>query len=156
MRRTVFSLGVALTLLVSPVSVKAHGGCYGFWPFWPLAFGTGIALGTAAYYDSHCYPRYVYASPPCSYYGYSVASPIYAPPAQAPVVNSMPALPAPPPVSDWVPSSPGAGHWVPEPHPYRYVPGKPERRPAAAGTPPLPTISVTSSLGNVPVYTISR
>lgn len=158
MKRIALALGAALTLLANPITVNAHGGCFGFWPFWPLAFGTGIALGTAAYHDSCYYPRYVYAGPPYAYYPYRAAPTTYVttvPGAPAPIVNDMPAPPTSAPAADWVPSSPGPGHWVPDPHPYAYAPGKPEQRLPVAAMPAAQTVTVTSSPGKVPIYTIT-
>ena len=121
MKRTSLILGIALTLSSSTANLRA-GGCCGFWPFLPLAFA-GIAIASAA--SAHSSPTYVYAPPPYPY-GYPYSYPqSHAPdqqPAQVPSGATAPAMSSVEQGSHWVPSSPGAGHWVPDPTPYVYAP----------------------------------
>lgn len=135
MKRLSLILAVALTLGTGSMNVRAHGcGGWGGWHggcgwggcgWWPLAtFGIGLGVGTAvgyasaprypAYSYSYVYPAYAYA-PPSSAYVVPVGS--YArQPVNTPVV-----APAPQ-VAVWVPSTPGAGKWVPDRNPYSYTP----------------------------------
>jgi len=147
----------ALTLSAGGMNARAHGGgCYGgcFWPFIPLAFGIGAAVAAAA--SSHSQPVYVYAPPSYPYYSPPVSSaPASAAAAYEPAANHLVAASQPPPV--WFPSSPGAGHWVPDPMPYSYatralVNNGVKRPTAREGQ----TVTVTHSPGTVPVYVISH
>ena len=152
MKRTALILGIVLTLSGSTTNLRAHGGCYGFWPFWPLAlFGAGLAVASVASANSS--PTYVYAPPAYPYgYAYSYAQPQHsyaAPPAQAP------AAPAHYEVASWVPSTPGAGHWVPDPTPYSYNPAV-ETKVVVSAPEPATLVTVNRSAGNVPVYTVAR
>ena len=158
MKRTALILGIVLTLSGSTSNLRAHGGCYGFWPFWPLAlFGAGLAVASVA--SAHSSPTYVYAPPAYPYgYAYSYAQPQHsyvAPPAQAPAPTSAPAAPAHYEISSWVPSSPGPGHWVPDATPYSYSPGVQTKMVVSAAE-PATFVTVNRSAGNVPVYTVTR
>ncbi len=164
MKRTALVLGIAATLTGGSMNASAHGGCFGFWPIWPFAFGAGIALGTAACYDSYCYPRYVYAPPAYPYaYTYSYPQPVYgynptAIQAPAAVAARPPMDPAASQVASAMPALAGAGHWVPDPQPYSYNPGAGHPIVSATSVPATttPAVMVTRSVGNVPVYTIVR
>ena len=151
MKRIGLVLSIGLSLCAGSLNVQAHG-C-GFWPFWGfgLGLGVGAALSWPAYSCAYAYPAYTYGYPP-----YAYAPPAYAydpPVAQAPVRTPPPPAPQPPPPPVWNPSTPGAGHWVPDPTPYRYVPSSAA---GAAATSPPETVTVTRSVGGVPVYTVSR
>jgi len=155
MKRIVLGLAVAATLCTSSINVRAYGCYYGgpcFWPFWPLALGAGIALGSSiAYSHSYSSPTYVYAPPPYAY-SYSQPANTYSSstsvqPASVQHDSSAPA-PVYAEVSPWIPSTPGAGHWVPDPSPYTYG--------AARAPVVVETVTVTNSIGGVPVYTVSR
>lgn len=159
MKRRIIILGIALSLSGSTFSVRAHGGCYGFWPFWPFALGAGLAIASVASAQNHSSPTYVYTPAEYSY-------PYSSPPPQNPTINPLTQTPAPSgpavqpepnPLSSWVPSSPGAGHWVPDPTPYTYSQApQPKSTPAIMAEPRTEVITLTHSAGNVPVYTISR
>ncbi|HVV73843.1 MAG TPA: hypothetical protein VHI52_20435 [Verrucomicrobiae bacterium] len=155
MKRTALVLGIGLSLLAKPVDVKAHGGCFGFWPLWPLAFGAGVALSSAAYYDSYSYPRYVYAPPAYPYYTYNypATSSVAVPPPQA--LPSSPQL-NPPPAPAWVPSYPGAGHWIPDPQPYSYTPQPARHQASAAQSHSGEKVTITRGAGGIPVYTVGQ
>jgi len=163
MKRASVILGMALTLCTSTVNVRAHGGCYGggwcgFWPFWPLAFGAGIALGSVATAHSYSYPTYVYAPPA---YVYSYPQPAHAYSAAAPVQHvqpaaSSPSVSAPVLASTWVPSSPGVGHWVQDPTPYSYNPNVGNRAVVTLPESTAQSVTVSKSVGNVPVYAVVR
>ena len=140
-------LGVALTLVMGTISSQAHGCGYCFpWPL--LTFGLGVGLGAAVSSPHYVYPTstYVpaaYVPPPVSYAPPATASP-------APVAQT-----APPPAPLWVPSTPGAGHWVQDPAPYRYEPAVTAR----TVTPPPPRphqVTVTDGPGSVRVYVVNR
>src|SRR5262249_27871320 len=156
MKRTALILGIALTLSGSTANVRAHGGCYGFWPFWPLALGTGIAIASIA--SAHSTPTYAYV-PPAYPYGYAYPQPPHpsnAQPSQAPTAASAPVTATFDQASRWVPSSPGAGHWVPDASPYTYDPGAQNRVIAASAQPAGQLVTINRSRGDVPVYTITR
>jgi hypothetical protein len=156
MKRTALILGIVLTLSGSTSNLRAHGGggCYGFWPFWPLAlFGAGLAVASVA--SAHSSPTYVYV-PPAYPYGYAQPQHSYvAPPAQAPAATSAPAAPTHYEIASWVPSTPGAGHWVPDPTPYSYNPGI-QTKIIVSAAEPATLVTVNRSPGNVPVYTVTR
>ena len=152
MKRTALILGIALTLSGSTANVRAHGGCYGFWPFWPLALGAGIAMAAAA--SAHQSPTYVYA-PPAYPYGYGYPQPQHSSstqPAQVP-----PAAPSTfEQAAHWVPNSPALGHWVPDPAPYNYDAGAQTRVIVSSPPPVTQLVTKNRSVGDVPVYTVSR
>jgi hypothetical protein len=154
MKRTAIILGIALTLSGSTGNLHAHGGCYGFWPFWPLALGAGIAIASVA--SAHSSPTYVYV-PPAYPYGYTYS---YPQPhnSQAPTNDgaSAPAATTFEVASRWVPNYPGAGHWVPDPTPYNYAPGAQARIVASSVEPNTQVVMVARSVGDVPVYTVGR
>jgi hypothetical protein len=143
-KRLFLGATIVLGLGMGSMSARAHGGyCYGpgFWPLIPLAFGIGAALSCAANSQSYTYPTYGYNLPVVSN-----------PPAETSYAAPAPQNPL------WIPSTPGAGHWVPEPTPYRYIPAErtnmvSKARAIGATT---QTITITHSAGNVPVYVVSR
>ena len=153
MKRTALILGIALTLSGSTANVRAHGGCYGFWPFWPLVVGTGIAIASIAS-AQHSSPTYVYVPPAYPYgYAYPAHSSNLQPSQTRPaaVANATSTFEQ---ASRWVPNSPGAGHWVPDPTPYNYGPGTPA---LATGVQPTgQLVTINRSAGDVPVYTLMR
>jgi hypothetical protein len=152
MKRTAIILGIALTLSGSTVNLRAHGGCYGFWPFWPLALGAGIAIASVA--SAHSAPTYVYVPPAYPYgYPYSYSQPHNS---QASAVDSAPVVTTLNQSSRWLPSSPGAGHWVPDPAPYTYDPRNQAKVIASSVQPVTEVVMVTRSAGNVPIYTVGR
>lgn len=156
MTRKALVFGIALTLISSTGNVRAHGGCYGFWPFWPLVLGVGIAIASVASAQSHASTEYVYVPPEYPYaYRSSHAQPQAASTPAADLNLPASTTSSPPEqnsLSDWVPSSPGPGHWVPDPTPYCYHP--------EAGNKIAPSVlaatnivTITRSAGNVPIYT---
>jgi hypothetical protein len=106
-----------------------------------LSFGVGVGLG-CGFYGCSAWD--------CGYYGYRY--PAYGwNPAPAYVADPPPAPAPAPPAPSWVPRAPGAGHWVPEPQPYRYTPETvAAKKPAAP--PAAQTVTVTRMPGGVPVY----
>ena len=158
MKRTAVILGIALTLCGSTANLRAHGGCYGFWPFWPLALGAGIAIASVA--SAHSSPTYVYM-PPAYPYGsaYSYPQPHYSStpqPAQVPSGASPPAVSSFEQASRWIPNSPGAGHWVRDPAPYNYDPGTQIKVMVTSVPSVTQLVTVNRSAGEVPVYTVTR
>jgi len=155
MKRTALILGIALTLSSSTGNLRAHGGCYGFWPFWPLALGAGIAIASAA--SAHSTPTYVYV-PPAYPYGYGYPQPHYSSPqpTQPPPAAAAPAIESIELASRWVPSSPGVGHWVPDPEPYNYAAGVQTKVIASRAQPLKPLVIVNRTRGDVPVYVVTR
>ena len=155
MKRTAIILGIALTLCSGTGNLRAHGGCYGFWPFWPLVLGAGIAIASVASAHNSA-PTYVYAAPA---YPYGYTQPLYShntSSAQTPAAANAPVAPPSNEISSWVPSSPGTGHWVRDPTPYRYDPGVRDNPSIVAAEPTAPIVTVNRSVGNVPVYTVTR
>ncbi|HTL58167.1 MAG TPA: hypothetical protein VL361_20940 [Candidatus Limnocylindrales bacterium] len=154
MKRIALILGIALTLSSSTGNVRAHGGCYGFWPLWPLALGAGIAIASAA--SAHSSPTYVYA-PPAYPYGY-YPQPHYSnpQPSQSAPATAVPAVQTFEQAVYWVPSSPGVGHWVRDPEPYNYEPGVQTKVLATGVAPVPPIVLVTRSPSNVPIYVVTR
>ena len=141
--------GVSLSLCVPFVSLGIGFGLGGHCGGPAIGFGIGASCAGPAYgcaygYPGCAYPQPAYASdPPANYALAATASP----------------APAAPPVAEtpaWVPSTPGAGHWVPDPEPYSYTPGPTVKRTSAvsAGTPQ--TVTVSRSAGGVPVYSVNR
>ena len=158
MKRISLILGIALTLSSSTANLRAGGcgGCCGFWPFLPLAFGAGIAIASAA--SAHSSPTYVYVPPPY-YYPYSYPQ-SQAPSSQQPVPNpsgsTAPAMSSLEQASRWVPSSPGAGHWVPDPTPYVYKPVAQSKLVATNARPATQLLTVNRLPGQVPVYQVTH
>ena len=150
MKKLGILLAISLTLSTGSFRVHAHGcgGC-DWWPF--AAFGLGLGIGSAVTYAATTprYPAYSY-----TYVYPQPSAPAYAPPsapqaaptsvyARRPVSPPatahapQPAIYAPQVATCWVPSTPGAGRWVPDPNPYRYAPviapsGLPSERTAVA------------------------
>ena len=160
MKRTALTFGIALTLISSTGNVRAHGGCYGFWPFWPLVLGAGIAIASVASAQSHASPEYVYVPPAYPYaYSYSHAQPQHAstPAAdQTPAASTTLSPPEQNQLSGWVPNSPGPGHWVPDPTPYSYHPGVANKFAPSVVAATTNIVTVTRLPGTVPVYIIAR
>lgn len=149
MKRMILLLSVGGSLAFSPLAASAHGGVgFCFWPLWPLSLGVGVGLGCAASTYHSCSSAYSYGPAAYAY----TTPPVYAAPPipAAPVVVETPA-PANP---AWVPSTPGAGHWVPDPAPYSYSENAAPKPRAAAALSPQ-SVTVTTSPGNVKVYVVS-
>jgi hypothetical protein len=149
MKKTVLIATLALTFCTGSMSAQAHGGyCYGpgFWPFIPLTLGLGIALSCAANADTYSSPVYAYR--PLSDFRNSISG-------QAAETS----FPTPAPQNPtWIPSTPGTGHWVPDPAPYSYtVSGETDTfsKPSSVVVTNR-TTTITHSPGNVPVYVFTR
>jgi hypothetical protein len=132
--RRVFVLSIIIGAATLGRQAQACGlGFQLYLPFFSFGFGLGVPAYTCAYTQPVC--AYSYGAPEA-----------YDPPqSMAPAMQ--PAFEAPPVV--WTPSTPGVGHWVPDPQPYRYVPAmsaKPRRQ--------APIVMETKTLGDVPVYVI--
>jgi len=159
MKRVALIVGIALTLSGGTGNLRAHGGCYGFWPFWPLAVGAGIAIASIASAHSQASPVYVYEPPGYPYAnGYAPAHPApgSTPAPQSSVSGNPPAESSAADLTAWVPSSPGPGHWVPDPQPYSYDPAHGRNSTVAPVVPASQTNTVARSVGGVPVYTVVR
>jgi len=142
----------ALTLCSGTVSTKAHGGdCW--WP--AVAFGLGLGINLAASYHAT-----YNASVSTSAYSYSPPSYAYHPGRYYVASASAPAVTRVTPASTetrtvvaptgWVPSAPGPGKWVLDPHPYRYTPTT-----VVAAVKPPATNSITTVVrlaGEAPRY----
>ena len=137
----------ALALCAGTISSQAHGCGFGFrFGFSCLPLGIGFGLGTGwscQSYGCYAYPSYSYAYAPAANY----VSPL----AEAPAVA---VAPIDPPAPAWVPSTAGAGHWVPEAQPYCYTPVAPAKKADAvlAGQ----TVTTVQSPGGVRVYIVNR
>jgi hypothetical protein len=154
MKRISLILGIALTLSSSTANLRAGGcgGCCAFWPF-ALALGAGVAIASAA--SAHSSPTYVYVPPPYPY-GYPQShAPASQQPAQNPPVSSAPAMSYVELGAHWVPSSPGAGHWVPDPTPYVYEPVAQSKLVATSARPTTQLVTVNQLPGQVRVYTVT-
>jgi hypothetical protein len=117
----------------------------------PLAFASGIAIASAA--SAHSSPTYVYAPPPYPY-GYPYSYPqSHSPSGQQPAAPANSTFEQ---ASHWVPSSPGAGHWVPDPTPYVYEPVAQARMVAASARPATQLVTISRPAGQVPIYTVTR
>ena len=137
-------------------NAMACGWCC-FWPSFSIGIGLGGIFGCSLGVGPGCYcycgcgcPAYSCAySRPAYAYSYAPAANYIAPPA---------AVPGParaPEPSPWVPSTPGAGRWVPDPTPYSFTPAAtattlPEAKPALRKV-----VTMTRSRDGIPVYTIS-
>jgi hypothetical protein len=144
-----FVLCVALVLSAATSSFQARACGFGFHVGLPcVSLGVGLGLGLGCSYPvyecGYGWPAYAYAQPTYAYPAADYPSPAAIAPA-APVV-SQPAA--------WVPGTPGVGHWVPDPTPYRYTPALGAKQTSAASAPPAETVAVTSSLGGMPVYRV--
>lgn len=141
-------LSTALFLGAGPLPTKASG-CYyngcnseAIWPF--VTFGVGLGLGVLFSHASEPYPSFS-------------TEYVYAPPVAAPPQSIPAETPPPPPKPEWIPISPGPGHWVPDPQPYRYEPTKTA---AASPKPPAskppqavkPVVTVSKRPDGVPIY----
>src|SRR3974390_1885476 len=132
MKRLNLVLATALTLSFGSLNTFAHGYCghgggCGWWPFW--SFGIGLGVGTAIGYSAA--PRYpVYAYPyayPVQAYTYAPATAVHTAPASssyAQPTGNPHGTPRAPQMAVWVPHTPGAGKWVPDPNPYSYTPSE--------------------------------
>jgi hypothetical protein len=133
--RRIIVLGIMIGAATLGRQAQACGiGFQLYLPFFSFGFGLGVPSAFTC----------AYTQPACAYsYGAPVA---YDPPqSMAPVMQ--PAFEAPP--MTWTPSTPGVGHWVPDPQPYRYVPAM-----AAKPRPQARTVMVTKTFGDVPVYVV--
>lgn len=148
-----FVLGVAVALFTSTAAFQAQacGVSFGFsLPF--LSFGIGLGIGAPcawpAYRCGYPYPAYAYAHP-----AYAYNQPINdIPPVAA--ASPAPAVAETPP---WVPSTPGAGHWVPDPEPYAYAPvAVAKKTPASTAVLTQNKVTVTKSPEGVPVYILTQ
>ena len=154
MKRIVLVATTGLALCAGTMTAGANGCC--FWPFW--AFGLGIGLGaavTAASTPKYVYPVYSYPYAPPAYSYYYPPHPVYTHPASIAPAATAPELDYQ--AHSWVPSTPGAGRWVPDPQPYRYVQSN-ESQPVKPLSQVYPmtvsTFSTVSSPGGVPVHVI--
>lgn len=164
-------LSIAFTLGTGTINARAYGGWrggYGGWhggywhgggwygggcSFWP-SFTFGLGLGALAAYPWYRYRtcNYVYYSPASSYV-YRQPAYTCSPPANpAPPAAVLRQAPKAPENPVWIPSSQGAGQWVPESNPYRYSPA-----PKPSGASPVPAappeaVTIAKSPGGVPVY----
>ncbi len=158
MKRMVLILSLAISLsgtlvYAQPPPGPWHGGpgpCGpGPWGFVGPLLGLGVGFGLGAAWSCN-HPREYYYSYPA----YPYSPPVYysQPQAGAPAT---PAAPVPRQPTVWVPSSPGAGEWVPDPTPYTYA-ATPitNSTPAKVQTTPQ-TVTVTRSAGDVPVYVVN-
>jgi len=153
MKKTGLTLSLAFALCTNAL---AHGHLH-VWGCWP-PFSIGIGLGTICGWSLHSCPAY------CYHYSYPAYSCAYSPPsyASAPPANYVaPAATVPSPrtapaPSDWVPSTPGAGEWVPDPTPYRYTPPVAAKKPVRPKAAPAQMVTVTRSPEGIPVYIISH
>ncbi len=145
-----FALTLALVLTLG-AKAMAHG-CWCFWPGFGIGVGLGglcgVSLGVGVgcgWSCGACCPVYGYAYSQPSY-GYS--QPAYAPPAYGYAADyADPPAAAPSPSYIWVPSTPGAGHWVPDPAPYSYTPAPASRL--------RQVVTMSRSPEGIPVYNIS-
>jgi hypothetical protein len=166
-----FALTLSL-LLVLGGKAMAYGCCC-FWPGFGIGVGLGgfcgfslglglgglgcglyCGAGYPAYGYAYSQPAYGYTAPAYGYgygygapaYGYGYGAPAYG--YGYPANDIDPPAPSPAPSYDWVPSTPGVGHWVPEPAPYSFTP--------ASALPRLrQAVTVTRSPDGIPVYSIS-
>jgi len=157
-------IGLILSLVLTFGGNAMAHGCWCGWGFWP-SFSVGLGLGgvfgcslacpccccSCGYgYPAYGYPAYSYAySQPAYAYSYAPAANYVDPPA---------AVPGParaPEPSGWVPSTPGAGKWVPDPAPYSYTPPVSATSPAQAKPALRQVVTSTCSPEGIPVYTIS-
>jgi hypothetical protein len=151
-------IGLALSLVLAlGGNAMAHGcwHCWGFWPSFSIGIGLGGAFGCSLGLCPGCY-CYCGCGYPAYSYAYSQPAYAYAPPAN--YVDPPAAVPSPakgPEPSPWVPSTPGAGRWVPDPTPYSYTPAVTATRPAQAQTTLRQVVTMTRSGDGIPVYSIS-
>jgi hypothetical protein len=145
-----FGLTLSLVLALGG-NAMAHG-CWGFWPGFSVGIGLGgvfgCSLGVCAGCGCYCgcgYPAYSYAysQPACAY-----SQPAYA---CAPPTGYV----DPPQPSAWVPRTPGAGRWVPDPTPYSYTPRATTTRPAEAKTALRRVVTMIRSGDGIPIYSVS-
>ena len=144
-------LGIVAALLGGTVVSQAHGCGFPFVPFWSFGLGWGLGAATAMA-TAQPYPVYPVYTSPRPDWSYRAEEAPAASQQTAPVQE---AAPEPPPSALWFPSTPGAGHWVPDPTPYSYTPAtvehvKPESEPAPT------TVSTSSFPGNVRVYVVTQ
>jgi len=119
------SIGIALCAGTAGFHARAGGvGVHICLPFFSFGIGLGLGFpcaaqvyGCAAPVYTCASPVYACARPMCGNYACSAPA-YYDPPEQA--VASIDPIVRPAPM--WVPSTPGAGHWVPDPQPYNCTP----------------------------------
>ena len=131
-----------------------YGSYCGGYPWWP---GLAIGIGLGAICSSIWHSSSGYANS----YDYPAVSYAYAPPTHGTgEAATQPATPLAPAVQEalvtkvWVPSSPGAGKWVPDATPYSYSPTAEIVLAKAAPVKTAPKVSVSRSAGGVPVYCV--
>jgi hypothetical protein len=155
MRKIGLTLGLVLVLGGNAMACRCC--CWGFWPSFSIGFGLGglfgcsVGLGPGCYCGWGCgHPAYSYAYPGPAYpYAYAPPATYLDPPAAA-----LGPVKAPEP-TPWVPSTPGAGRWVPDPAPYSYTPAPSAPKPAEAKAPLRQVVTSTCSPEGIPVYTIT-
>jgi hypothetical protein len=151
-------LGIVVTLCAGTINSQAHGCGFGI-SFGFSCLGIGIGFGTGWHCPSYgCYYEYPgYSYPSCAY---DYAPPAYGCASSANCASQVAAQPAAPvasidpPTPAWVPSSAGAGHWVPEPQPYCYTPAAPASK--ADTVIASRTVATIQSAGGVRVYIANR
>ena len=154
MKKTRLIFGMALALGMAAMSFPARAGWdfrVGF-PVIPFGVGFGAGFAWAYPYYSYGYPAPAYSyyyAPPANYFPEAN----YLPPAgyvpSAAVVADAPMVSG---ASSWVPCMPGAGHWVPDPQPYRYTSAAPVQTVAPSGQ----CVLLTTSTYGVPLSVISQ
>lgn len=126
--------GIAVVVAVAILGQRAQACGLGFQlylPFFTIGFGFGLPVACAY---SCAQPAYYYSP------GVPAAS---ASPASEPVPSEPPVVTAP---ALWTPQTPGAGHWVPDPEPYRYFPANFRTR--------VQTVAHMHMVAGVPVYSM--
>jgi hypothetical protein len=137
-------LGIAFILGSTTLQAPAHGCGFGFYLGIPFLFGLGFGLG------AQCANPYYYPGYYCG-----VPADGHAQTATAPSAPSDMSMSAPPSAlargADWVPSTPAPGHWIQDPNPYQYAPGR-SSPPASVVTVSAPNLTVTHSPAGVPIF----
>lgn len=164
-KRLALLFGLVFSLAGPTAGYGYHGYAYygghgcGGWSFVPgLALGLGFGTLWSSYacrdYPSYSY-SYYYPSPSYVYSQPSTTPPsTTAPGSSAQVEASQPAQsPEPQP---WVPSTPGAGSWVPDPQPYSYSPTQNTPPKPANSRVPSQATAITTSAGGVPVFSNTK
>ena len=152
-------IGLTLSLVLALCGSAMAHGCWhvcGFWPSFSIGVGLGGAFGCSVACPCCCctcgypYPAYSYVYAQPSYpYAYAPAANYFDPPAAVPSPARAPEL------TGWVPSTRGAGGWVPDPTPYSYRPPVSATGPAQAKPALRQVVTSTCSPEGIPVYTIS-
>jgi hypothetical protein len=155
-------IGVVLSMILV-LGGNAFGCCWHFCgPSFAFGLGLGCGVGFSVSTGLGCgyacpgysyYPGYTYGYPAASY-AYYEAPASYGASAPAYANVSQPAFE--PATQGWVPKGPGAGQWVPDPTPYRYVPSAPAKPAAQVTAANAPVVMLTPSPEGIPLYTICR